>query len=262
MFGLIASLVRVRRLDFGEEASLVQHLDELRRRLMVVLFVAGIVFVVAFWRKDDLFALLNHPLPRALQKQGLTTTEIGEPFTITLTVAFYATALVTLPLFIYQLYAFIIPAASADVARRMRPMLLFVPLLFTVGVAFGYLFIIGPATGFLFGFGGHQFNEIPRAKSVYPLEAMIMFVMGAVFEMPAAVWVLARIGIINAGMMRRNRRVAIVIMAVLAAALPTTDIVSMLLELGTILALYEISIFVAASAGNARNAVRDNDDDG
>ena len=261
MFGLIASLVRVRRLDFGEEASLVQHLDELRRRLMVVLFVAGIVFGVAFWRRSDLFSLLNDPLPRGLVKQGLLTTEIGEAFTISLTVAFYATVLITLPLFIYQIYAFIIPAASADVARRMRPMLLFVPLLFTVGVLFGYFFIIGPATGFLFGFSHGALQEHPRAKSVYSLEAMIMLVMGVVFEMPAAVWVLARIGIINAGMMRRNRRVAIVIMAVLAAALPTTDIVSMLLELGTILALYEISIFVAASAGKARSAARDDDDD-
>ena len=262
MFGLIASLVRVRRLDFGEEASLVQHLDELRRRLMVVLFVAGIVFLVAFWRRDDIFTLLNDALAPDLQKQKLVTTELGEPFTIALTVSFYATLLVTLPLFIYQIYAFIIPAASADVARKIRPMLLFVPLLFTVGVVFAYLFIIGPATGFLFGFSGGEFRELPRAKSVYPLETMIMLVMGVVFEMPAAVWVLSRIGIINAGMMRRNRRVAIVIMAVLAAALPTTDIVSMLLELGTILALYEISIFVAAGAGKARDGASADDDDG
>ena len=257
MFGLIASLVRVRRLDFGEEASLVQHLDELRRRLVIVLAVSGVVFGAAFWRRADLFSLLNDPLPRRLVKQGLLTTEIGEAFTISLTVAFYATVLITLPLFIYQLYAFIIPAASADVARRMRPMLLFVPLLFTVGVLFGYFFIIGPATGFLFGFSHGALQEHPRAKSVYSLEAMIMLVMGVVFEMPAAVWVLARIGILSAGLMRRNRRVAIVIMAVLAAALPTTDIVSMLLELGTILALYEISIFVAASAGKARAGTSD-----
>ena len=256
MLGLIASLVRVRRLDFGEEASLVQHLDELRRRLMIVLFVSGIVFLVAFWRRDDIFTLLNDALAPDLRKQKLLTTEIGEAFTISLTIAFYATLLITLPLFIYQIYAFIIPAASAEVARKLRPMLFFVPLLFTVGVVFGYFFIIGPATGFLFGFSGGEFDERPRAKSVYPLEAMIMFVMGAVFEMPAAVWVLSRVGIVNAGMMRRNRRIAIVIMAVLAAALPTTDIVSMLLELGTILALYEISIFVAAGAGKVRDEAR------
>ena len=182
MLGLIASLVRVRRLDFGEEASLVQHLDELRRRLVIVLFVAGIVFLVAFWRRDDIFSILNSPLPRGLVRQGLLTTEIGEAFTISLTVAFYATLLITLPLFFYQFYAFIIPAASEDIARRMRPMLVFVPLLFTVGVVFGYFLIIGPATGFLFGFSKGALQEHPRAKSVYSLEAMIMFVMGAVFE--------------------------------------------------------------------------------
>ena len=255
MIGLLTRLARVRRLDHGEEATLVEHLTELRDRLIACFVLAAVVFAVAFWRYHDLFQILNGPLPHKLKESKPITTEIGEAFTLTIMISAYTAILVTFPFTLYQLYSYLIPAFSQEAAKKVRPMLLFVPLLFTAGAIFGYYIVVPSAVRFLYFWASNEVTALPRAKSIYPFEMTMMFVMGIIFEMPAAVWVLTRLHILSSRVMKKNRRIAIVVLAIVAAALPGTDPVSMLLELLPLLVLFEVSIWVARGVERGRAVV-------
>ncbi|MDX6629098.1 MAG: sec-independent protein translocase protein TatC [Gaiellales bacterium] len=252
MIGLFRRLAQVRRLDHGEEATLVEHLTELRDRLIACFVVLGLVFIVAFWRYHDLFDILNRPLPHKLKESKPITTEIGEAFTLTIMISVYTAVLVTFPFTLYQLYAYLIPAFTQDAARKVKPVLLFIPLLFSAGAAFGYFVVVPSAVRFLYYWASSEVNPLPRARSIYPFEMTMMFVMGIIFEMPAAVWVLTRVHVLSSRVMKKNRRIAIVVLAVIAAALPGTDPVSMLLELVPLLLLFEVSIWVARGVERGR----------
>jgi sec-independent protein translocase protein TatC len=254
VIGLFQRLARVRRLDHGEEATLVEHLTELRDRLIACFVVLGVVFAIAFWRYHDLFQILNGPLPHKLKESKPITTEIGEAFTLTIMISVYTAVLVTFPFTLYQLYSYLIPAFSPDAAKKVKPVLLFIPLLFSAGAAFGYFVVVPSAVRFLYYWAQDEVNPLPRARSIYPFEMTMMFVMGIIFEMPAAVWVLTRVHVLSSRIMKKNRRVAIVVLAVVAAALPGTDPVSMLLELLPLLLLFEVSIWVARSVERGRTA--------
>jgi len=254
VIGLLQRLARVRRLDHGEEATLVEHLTELRDRLIACVVVLAVAFAVAFWRYHDLFAILNAQLPQELQDSKPITTEIGEAFTLTILISVYTALLVTFPFLLYQLYSYLIPAFSQDVSRRLRPLLIFIPLLFLAGAAFGYYVVVPSAVQFLYFWASDEVTALPRARSLYPFEMTMMFVMGIIFEMPAAVWILTRLHIVSSRMMKKNRRIAIVLLAAGAAALPGTDPVSMLLELLPLLILFEVSIWVARGVERGREA--------
>jgi sec-independent protein translocase protein TatC len=254
VIGLLRRLAQVRRLGHGEEATLVEHLTELRDRMIACFVLLAVVFAVAFWRYHDLFQILNGPLPHKLKESKPITTEIGEAFTLTLMISVYTAVLITFPFTLYQLYSYLIPAFSSATAKRLKPMLLFIPLLFSAGAAFGYFVVVPSAVRFLYYWASDEVNPLPRARSIYPFEMTMMFVMGIIFEMPAAVWVLTRAHVLSSRMMRRNRRIAIVVLAIGAAALPGTDPVSMLLELVPLLLLFEISIWVARGVERSRDA--------
>jgi sec-independent protein translocase protein TatC len=252
---LLTRLARVRRLDHGEEATLVEHLTELRDRLIACFVVLGVVFAFAFWRYHDLFQILNAPLPHKLKESKPITTEIGEAFTLTIMISVDTALLVTFPFTLYQLYSYLIPAFSPDASKRLKPLLMFIPLLFLAGAAFGYFVVVPSAVRFLYYWASDEVNPLPRARSIYPFEMTMMFVMGIIFEMPAAVWVLTRMHVLSSRVMKRNRRIAIVLLAAGAAALPGTDPVSMLLELVPLLLLFEVSIWVARGVERARGDI-------
>jgi sec-independent protein translocase protein TatC len=237
-----------KRLEHGEEVSLVEHLTELRQRLMVAFVALGVGFALAFWRNSDILKLFNRQLPidpHTHHRILPTTLSISEPFTNSMVISAYAGLLLALPIVFYQLYAFVIPAFSKNTTKHLWPVMIFVPLLFVGGVAFGYEVVLPRAVHFLLGFNSSQYNVQVRANSYYSFACMILAAMGLIFEMPAAVAALARAGILTAGMMRKHRRYAIVVLAAIAALLPGVDPVSMLLEFLPLLVLYEISIWVA-----------------
>jgi sec-independent protein translocase protein TatC len=254
---LLQRLARVRRLDHGEEATLVEHLTELRDRMIACFVLLAVAFVVAFWRYHDLFQILNAQLPQELKDSKPITTEIGEAFTLTIMISVYTALLVTFPFTLYQFYSYLIPAFSQDVSKRIKPLLMFIPLLFLAGAAFGYYVVVPSAVRFLYFWASDEVTALPRARSLYPFEMTMMFVMGVIFEMPAAVWVLTRLHVLSSRVMKKNRRIAIVLLAAGAAALPGTDPVSMLLELLPLLILFEVSILVARGVERVR--ARDED---
>jgi sec-independent protein translocase protein TatC len=237
-----------KRLDHGEEVSLVEHLTELRQRLMVAFIALGVGFAVAFWRNSDILRLFNRQLPidPHTHKHLLPTTlSVSEPFTNSMIISAYAGLLLALPIVFYQLYAFVIPAFSKTTSKTIWPIMIIVPLLFVGGVAFGYEVVLPRAIHFLLGFNASEYNVQVRASSYYSFSCMILAAMGLIFEMPAAVAALARVGILSAALMRKHRRYAIVVLAAIAALLPGVDPVSMLLEFLPLLVLYEVSIWVA-----------------
>jgi sec-independent protein translocase protein TatC len=249
-----------KRLEHGEEVSLVEHLTELRQRLVVAFIALGVGFAVAFWRNSDILRLFNRQLPidpHTHQHILPTTLSVSEPFTNSMIISAYAGLLLALPIVFYQLYAFVIPAFSDKTSKHIWPIMLIVPLLFVGGVAFGYEIVLPRAINFLLGFNASQYNVQVRASSYYSFACMILAAMGLIFEMPAAVAALTRVGILSAALMRKHRRYAIVVLAAIAALLPGVDPISMLLEFLPLLVLYEASIWVARVVELRRDRVTD-----
>jgi len=303
-----------------DRLSVVDHLDELRTRLMVCGAALVVVFGICFWQNQPLLKLLNSPLPSSAQTaanhlSGLTsdsvkesrdlagtaaafkrlalssdlslqdralfelaagrlqdaarvlpqstpkklpiTIGVGEPFTTTLTVCAYFALLFTLPLLLYEAYAFVIPALSPHERRMAVPIMLAAPVLFLIGVAFAYLIVLPPAVRFLQGYNSSNFDALVQAKPLYSFEILTMAGIGLAFQLPLGLLGLQRAGIINGSTLTRNWRYAIVIIAVIAAAMPGADPVTTGLETLPLVILFLVSIVMLkyADRRDARRAL-------
>jgi sec-independent protein translocase protein TatC len=238
---------RVRAVSHEDRLTLVEHLDELRNRIVVCLIVLGVALALCFWQNHLLLEIASGPLPDGREK--LITFGVTEPFTTTVTVATYGALILSLPVLLYQLYAYVLPAFSAAERRVVLPILLAAPLLFLAGIAFAYFVVMPAAVEFLLGFNDSQFNVQVRARDYYGFFSMTMLAGGIVFQLPLAVLAVTRLGIVSVGQLRANRRYAYLGIAVLAAALPGVDPVTMLIEMVPLLALYELSILLARAFG-------------
>ena len=239
---------RVKPISHEDEVSLVEHLDELRARIVVSIAVFGVALALCFWQNHLLLELANGPLPHDHDK--LITFGVTEPFTTSMTVAAYGAIILSLPIILFQAYAFLLPAFSKQQQRRVLPLLLMIPVLFIAGVAFGYFVVLPAAAKFLLNFNDSQFNIQVRAKDYYGFFAQTLVACGVVFQVPVGVLAATRLGIVNVDQLRSNRRYAYLGCAVVAAALPGIDPISMLLETAPLIALYELSIVLARSFGS------------
>jgi sec-independent protein translocase protein TatC len=238
---------RVRPVSHEEQLSLVEHLDELRSRLFVSLFAFAAAFALCGWQNHRILEIVNKPLPDRYDQP--LTFGVTEPFTTTFTNAAYAAILLALPVILYQVYAFVLPAFSPTEKRVAKPLMLMVPILFIAGVVFCYFVVLPPATDFLLSFNASEFNTQVRARDYYSFSTMTMLAMGLGFQVPVGILALVRLGIVSVEKLRRNRRYAILAIAVLASLLPTIDPVTMLLEMVPLVILYELSIVLASVLG-------------
>jgi sec-independent protein translocase protein TatC len=227
--------------------ALVDHLDELRARLVVCLAVFGVALALCFWQNHLLLEIASAPLPAGHQQ--LITFGVTEPFTTTFTVSAYAAIILALPFVLYQLYAFILPAFSRQQQRAIVPLLMMIPALFIAGVAFGYFLVLPAAAKFLLNFNDSQFNVQVQAKQYYSFFAMTVLACGIVFQVPVGILSVTRLGIVKVEQLTKNRRYAYLGCAVVAAALPGVDPISMLLETAPLIILYELSIVLAKAFG-------------
>jgi sec-independent protein translocase protein TatC len=250
-------VARLRSVRHDEELSLVEHLDELRTRLVVVLVAFGVVLAVCFWQNHYILEVANRPLGGI----RLVTLGIAEQFTTTLMVSAYAALLLTMPLLLHQAYAFLLPAFSPSERRVALPLLLMVPVLFLGGVVFGYYVILPQALSFLLGFNADEFRVLPRAREYYSFAALSLLAVGVLFQIPVGVLAATRLGLVTTAQLRRNRRYAILVIAVVAMLLPGTDPVTMLLAMAPLLVLYELSILLAVLFGRSRGAAEPDDED-
>jgi len=305
-----------------DRLTLVDHLDELRSRLIVCLAALVVAFGFCFWQNGALLNLLNKPLkestPTTQHAQGngrlaqaanaqlvvqrglaatarafaalagasnLTpaqrrefaaaaaqvgaaaaalpkttpprvpiTTGVGEPFTVTLTVAAYFALLFSLPVILYQLYAFVLPAFSPRERRVALPLMMMVPVLFLGGVAFGFYLVLPPAISFLQNFNNTNFDVLIQARDYYRFSIMVLLAMGLIFQLPVGLLALDAAGIVNARMLRSIWRYAIVAIAIVAALLPGVDPVTTTIEMVPLLLLYGLSILLLEIADRRRGS--------
>ncbi len=308
----------LRPISHEDRLSIVDHLDELRSRLIVCVFVLAVAFGLCFWQNHALLNVLNRALPSqphtaANHLSGLTsdsvkaahefsalganlrqlsaspkfsprdrqlfaaaadhaqaasralpqttpkrlpiTIGIGEPFTTTLTVAAYFALLVALPVLLYELYAFVIPALNREERRVAVPVMIFAPLMFMIGVAFAYFVVLPPAVRFLQGYNSGNFDILVQAKTYYTFQIFTMLGIGLAFQLPLALLALQRIGVMNSRTLTKNWRYATVIIAVIAAAMPGADPVTTGLEMLPLVLLFLLSI-VMLKIADRRAAAR------
>ncbi len=238
---------RIRPIDHEERLTLVDHLGELRTRVFIAISAFFVAFAVCSWQNHLILQIVNDPLPSNLPEP--ITFGVTEPFTTTLTNSAYFAVLLALPVIIYQLYAFILPAFSPMERRVATPLILMAPVLFVLGVLFCYFVVLQPATDFLLSFNSDEFNTQVRARDYYSFVMLTMAAMGLGFQLPIAVIAAVRLGITTPQKLRKNRRYAILVIAVLAALLPTIDPITLLLEMIPMIVLYEGSIWLATLLG-------------
>jgi sec-independent protein translocase protein TatC len=316
---------RVKSVGFEDRLTLVEHLDELRSRLIVCLGILVVAFSLCAWQNGRLLDAINKPLDKETQKniekgrgplgqverlrQSVAasgqaqlaslramaadktlsaatrrqatrsaaavaaslkvlpkvtgnkpvTLGVGEPFATTMKVAFYFSLLLAMPFLLWQLYAFVLPAFTPQERRTITPLLWLIPALFLAGVAFGYFLVLPAAVRFLQNFNADQFNILVQARDYYRFAVITLLALGLVFQLPVGILALVRMRIVTVRQLRRNRRYAIVILAVVAMLLPGTDPVSMLVEFVPLLALYELSILLASVMGGPARVPDDDD---
>jgi sec-independent protein translocase protein TatC len=310
----------LRPIGHDDRLSIVEHLDELRSRLIVCAIALLVVFGVCFWQNQALLRVLNRALPHtsssevqrglagvpsrsakeraaflkeasafrtlasspgvsaeasqayrqaaaavtqaanalpttASQQEKPITIGVGEPFITTITVCAYFALLFTLPLLLYQGYAFVIPALNPQERRIAVPLMVVAPLLFVGGVAFAYVLVLPPAVHFLQGYNSGNFDILVQAKTYYTFEVFTMLAIGLAFQLPLGLLGLQRLGVINSRTLTRHWRYAVVIIAVIAAAMPASDPVTTALEALPLLILYLASI-VLLKIADRRAAAR------
>jgi sec-independent protein translocase protein TatC len=232
-----------RRLRHGEEATLVEHLGELRTRLLIGLLAILPAFVVAFAFRDRLIDWLIRPLP---DDKNLVTLGVTEPFTTAIKVSLAAAVAVTLPILLYQLWSFLAPAIEERMQRTVVYFSIFATVLFASGVAFCYFVVLPRALTFLTNFGDEFFEIEIRASYYFSFVIVTLLATGIAFQMPIFILALVRLRVLTAAQLRRNRRIGILFMVVFAVLLPTVDPVSLALEVVPLLILFELSIWLSA----------------
>jgi sec-independent protein translocase protein TatC len=297
----------LRHIGHDDRLSLVEHLTELRVRIVVSLIAFVAATGVCMWQNHEVLSILNHPLDQTVGhgtkdpliegarydqavKQALlsqtvlmrrlalnekdpstraamldvatrnqqaaalapavrarrpVTLGVGEPFMETLKVAAYAGLLISLPLILFQVYAFVLPAFSPRERQIAFPIMLGVPFLFIAGVVFGYFMVLPPAIRFLQNFNTDSFDVLIQAQPYYKFVIMLLAAMGLLFQIPVGILALTRVGIVTTRQLSKNRRYAVLAIAVIAMVLPGQDPVTMTMMMVPMYVLFEGSILIS-----------------
>jgi sec-independent protein translocase protein TatC len=233
-----------RRLRHGEEATLVEHLGELRARLIISLGALAVAFAVAYAFHGHLLDWLNRPLPDQYKKPA--TFSPIEPFTTSIWVSLYAALLLALPVIFWQLWAFLAPAFEEHRQRSMVLLVSFATVLGLGGVAFAYWVILPPAIHFLTNYDSPHYTILIRARDYYRFATFVLLGVATAFEVPVFVLALVRLRILTAAKLRGTWRFGVFVMTVIGVLLPGVDPVSTILSVIPLVGLYVLSIGLAS----------------
>jgi sec-independent protein translocase protein TatC len=304
----------LRPIRHEDRLSLVEHLDELRKRLVVCIVVFLVAFGVCLWQDNAILDIMNRPLDsnasllhknasakkdplertaafqeqlrksslasartydtlaaaadspamragyeqlatqaRALAKSVPPETKrrpvtlgVGEPFTATIRIVAYAALLLSLPLLLFQAYAFVLPAFSRRERQVALPLMVMVPFLFIAGVVFAYFMVLPNAISFLQNFNADNYDILIQANQYYKFSITVLIAMGVAFQVPVGILAITRVGIISTQQLRHSRRYAFLVCAIVAMLLPGQDPVTMLSLLVPLYLLFEGSILLAS----------------
>jgi sec-independent protein translocase protein TatC len=232
-----------RRLAYGEEATLVEHLGELRTRIVICLLALALGFAVTYAYRDHVITWLNRPLPPGLDKP--LTFSPAEPFITSVWVCFWVSFLISVPIIFWQVWGFFAPAVEAHHQRMIAVLVGFAALLMGAGVLFGYFVALPAAVHFLTNYDSNLYTIQIRARDYYAFTMQVLVAVGLVFEMPVIVLGLVQLRILSAARLRHHWRGGLALMAVIAVALPGVDPVTTTLEMIPLMALYLLSIGLA-----------------
>jgi sec-independent protein translocase protein TatC len=232
-----------RRLGHGEEATLIEHLEELRQRLFVCIAAVAVGWIAAFVVHGRIIHLLSAQLPP--QHRKLLTLGIGEPFMTSVWVSLYLGSMLALPVILWQAWAFFIPAVEKSHERMLKAFVFLATALMVTGVLFGYYVALPAAAKFLTHFDSSIYNVQIQARPYISFATKVLLAMAIVFELPLFVIGLTRLEIITTAKLRRNRRIGYFIVACIGVALPGVDPVTTFFETVPLVILYELSIWLS-----------------
>ena len=197
----------------------------------------------------------NMDLNEASADEQMVVTTAGESFTLLVTVSLYSAIALSIPLLLWQIWGFISPALYKHERSYVTPFILLSTISFVIGAAFAYYVLFPPALRYLLGLG-ENFRLMLRASDYFDFITLIMLAMGIIFQMPAITYVLARIGLVSAGLLSRSWKIAIVVILLVAAIIsPTGDIPNLMLFAAPMIILYIFSIFIAWIFGKKRKII-------
>jgi sec-independent protein translocase protein TatC len=231
-----------RRLGHGEEATLVEHLGELRGRIVVSLVSLVGCSIVAFAFHHRLLHLLNRPLPHGTKP---TTFAVAEPFLISIKLALVVGFLAASPIILWQVWAYLAPALEQGTQRAIASFVALATGLLAAGLAFGYFVALPAAVHFLLGYDRHYFHVQVRAEAYFSFATQMLVAIALVFELPIVVLGLVRLRVLSSAKLRRNRRIGYFIMVVIGACLPGPDLVTTVIQTAPLLVLFELSIWLS-----------------
>ncbi|HXY85136.1 MAG TPA: twin-arginine translocase subunit TatC [Gaiellaceae bacterium] len=232
-----------RRLGHQEEATLVEHLDELRSRIFVSLIALAVGFAIGYAIHPRIIHWLNRPLPAHVGKP--ITFGVAEPFLTSFKISLYAGLLLALPVILWQFWAFFAPAVGEAYERKVALFVVVATALMVVGVIFGYFIALPAAVHYLTNYDRSLYNIQIRASSYYSFATMVLLAMAVVFELPIFVLALVKMGILSTSTLRRNRRIGYFVVVCVAVALPGIDPVTTTIEAIPLLILFEASIWLS-----------------
>lgn len=245
----------------GRSMTLLDHLSELRVRLVRCLIALAVGFFACYGFAEQLFNYLMIPLTRALPAGGkLIYTALPEAFFVYMQVALVAGAFLASPYLFYQIWSFIAPGLYDDEKRHIIPIAGASALFFVAGAAFCYFQVFPYAFEFFVGFATDIIEPMPKLDEYLGFTLKMLLAFGLIFEMPLFAFFLARLGLVTAQWMRKTRKYAILAIFIVAAILTPPDVFSQLMMAAPMLVLYEISILVAAVFGKKKPGEEGGDD--
>lgn len=238
--------------DVRGQMSILDHLEELRTRIINMLIAVGIAFAACWTFSDNIFRLVSEPIEEAAGP--LNFMSVTEPFNLTVKIAFIASLFVASPFIMAQIWLFVSPGLYKHERRYALPFIISSSLLFMTGGCFGYFVAFPYALQFLVGWGRSLgMNPVISAKEYFDLFIMVELGLGIVFEIPAVIFILSRIGLVTPWFLLKNLKYA-VLLAFIAAAIitPTSDIPNMMIMAVPMILLYLLGVIVAFLFGKKR----------
>lgn len=246
-------------MDEQEKIPFTEHLEELRKRLIVCFIAVGVGFVLSYGFKEKLFQILTGPLIRVMQTgDKLIFTGLPEAFFTYLKVAFLSGIILAAPVIFYEFWMFVAPGLYDKEKRLMVPVVVLSTVFFVGGAFFGYFIVFPYGFKFFLGFASEIIRPLPSMREYLGFASKLLLAFGLVFELPLIITFLARLGLVSVSFLKKNRKYALLLFFMGAAILTPPDVVTQIMMALPLILLYEISIIGARIFGKKNFEEEDN----
>jgi sec-independent protein translocase protein TatC len=238
-----------------EKLPITDHLSELRSRLIKSLLAIAAGFALSYGFSKAIFDFLTKPLVKALPPGShLIYTALPEAFLTYIKVSFFSGLVLATPVIFYQVWKFVMPGLYANERRHVGPFVLAATFFFLLGASFAYFVVFPFGFKFLLGYASGDIYAMPKLNEYLSFIVTLLIAFGSIFELPVVIFFLAKIGIVSPQFLRKQRRYAILAIAVVAAVLTPPDPLSMMFMMIPLLILYEFSVWVASLVWKTKSA--------